>query len=100
MTRDDKSLVFLGFLIGLPVVAWVSMAAWRYGVERPVLRGLVRVAKLTPEDNFLIGALVLGAFAGFFLGDWIIRRYDSRFGGAGFKAFLPGTGMISHRSLH
>ncbi len=99
MTRDDKSFVFLGFLIGLPVVAWVSMAAWRYGVERPVLRGLVRVAKLTPEDNFLIGALVLGAFAGFFLGDWIIRRYDSRFGGAAFKRFLRGTRMISHRSL-
>ena len=99
MTRDDKSLVFLGFLIGMPVVAWLSMTAWRYGIERPVLRGLLRVAKLTPDDNFLIGALVIGAFAGFLLGDWLVRRYDSRFGGAPFRRFLRGTRMISHRSL-
>jgi len=99
MTRDDKSLVFLSLLIGLPVVAWVSVAAWRYGVERPVVRGFVKIAKLTPQDNFLIGALVVGAFTGFFLGDWIVRRYDSKFGGGAFKRFLRGTRMISHRSL-
>ena len=99
MTRDDKSLVFLSLLIGLPVVAWVSVAAWRYGVERPVVRSFVKIAKLTPEDNFLIGALVVGAFTGFFLGDWIVRRYDSKFGGAAFKRFLRGTRMINHCSL-
>ena len=99
MTRDDRNLVFLALLLGMPLTAWISMALIRYSVERPVLRGLVRVAKLTPEDNFLIGALVVGAFAGFFLGDWIVRRFDSRFGGAAFRRFLRGTRMISHRSL-
>ena len=99
MTRDDRNLVFLGVLIGMPLAAWISMAVIRYSVERPVLRSLVRVAKLTREDNFLIGALVIGAFAGFFLGDWIVRRFDSQFGGAAFRRFLRGTRMISHRSL-
>ena len=99
MTRDDKGLVFVGLLVGVPIAAWLSIAAWRYGFERPVLRGLWRVAKLTQEDNFLIGALVVGAFTGFFAADWLIRRYDSRFGGAAFKRFLRGTRMISHRSL-
>src|SRR5438105_3059982 len=99
MTRDDKGVVFVAFMVALPVLAWTSVAAWRYGVEPPVVRGLVRIAKLTPQDNFLVGALVLGAFAGFFLGDWIVRRYDSQFGGASFKRFLRGTRMISHRSL-
>ena len=99
MTRDDKSIVFLGFLIGCPVVAWLSAAVLRHGVERPVLRGLVRVAKLTPDDNLLMGALVAGAFAGFLIGDWIVRRFDSQFGGAAFRRFLRGTRMISHRSL-
>ena len=99
MTRDDKGVVFVAFMVALPVLVWTSVAAWRYGVEPPVVRGLVRIAKLTPQDNFLVGALVLGAFAGFFLGDWIVRRYDSQFGGASFKRFLRGTRMISHRSL-
>lgn len=99
MTRDDKGTLFVGLLIAFPVLAWTAVAAWRYGLERPVVRGLVRIARQTPEDDFLIGALALGAFAGFFLGDWIVRRYDSQFGGAGFKRFLRGTRMISHRSL-
>ena len=99
MTRDDRSLVFLALLLGMPLAAWIAMALIRYSVERPMLRSLVRVAKLTPEDNFLIGALVIGAFAGFILGDWIVRRFDSQFGGAAFRRFLRGTRMISHRSL-
>ena len=99
MTRDDKNLVFIGVMVGLPVVAWLSVAAWRYEVEQPVGRGLLRIAKLTPHDDFLIGALVLGVLAGFALADWIVRRYDTHFGGASFKRFLRGTRMISHRGL-
>jgi type IV secretory pathway TraG/TraD family ATPase VirD4 len=99
MTRDDKQLVFAGFLVGLPVVSWLTVAAWRYGIDRPVARGLARIAKLTPSDDFLIGALVLGLAAGFFLGDWLVRRFDTQFGGAAFKRFLRGTRMISQRSL-
>jgi type IV secretory pathway TraG/TraD family ATPase VirD4 len=99
MTRDDKHLVFAGFLVALPVVAWLSVAAWRYGIDRPVARGLARIVKLTPRDDFLIGALVLGLVAGFFLGDWLVRRFDTQFGGAAFKRFLRGTRMISQRSL-
>lgn len=99
MTRDDKHLVFAGFLVVLPVVAWLSMAAWRYGIDRPVAHGLARIAKLTPRDDFLIGALVLGLVAGFFLADWLVRRFDTQFGGAAFKRFLRGTRMISQRSL-
>lgn len=99
MTRDDKQLVFFGFLLGLPIVAWLSMAAWRYGIERPFARGLVRIAKLTPQDDFLIGALFVGLAVGFFVADCIIRRYDTRFGGAPFKRFLRGTRMTSHQSL-
>jgi len=99
MTRDDKHLVFAGFLVALPVVAWLSVAAWRYGIDRPVARGLARVAKLTPGDDFLIGALVLGLVAGFFVADWLVRRFDTQFGGAAFKRFLRGTRMISQRSL-
>jgi type IV secretory pathway TraG/TraD family ATPase VirD4 len=99
MTRDDKNLVFIGVMVGLPVVAWLSVAAWRYEVDQPVGRGLLRIAKLTPHDDFLIGALVLGVLAGFALADWIFRRYDTHFGGASFKRFLRGTRMISHRGL-
>ena len=99
MTRDDRSLVFVAAMLGLPLVAWLSVAAWRYGVERPIGRGLLRITKLTPHDDFLIGALVLGSLAGFVLADWIVRRYDTQFGGASFKRFLRGTRMISHRSL-
>jgi type IV secretory pathway TraG/TraD family ATPase VirD4 len=99
MTRDDKNLVFIGVMVGLPVVAWLSVAAWRYEVDQPVGRGLLRIAKLTPHDDFLIGALVLGVLAGFALADWIVRRYDTHFGGASFKRFLRGTRMISHRGL-
>jgi len=99
MTRDDKHLVFAGFLVVLPVVAWLSMAAWRYGIDRPVAHGLARIAKLTPRDDFLIGALVLGLVVGFFLADWLVRRFDTQFGGAAFKRFLRGTRMISQRSL-
>src|SRR5581483_816342 len=99
MTRDDKNLVFVGLAVGFPLLAWLSVAAWRYGVERPVARGLVRIAKATPEDGFLIGALALGALAGVGLADWIVRRYDTQFGGAAFKRFLRGARMISHRSL-
>jgi len=82
MTRDERSLVFVAAMLGMPLVAWLSVAAWRYGLERPVARGLLKVAKLTPHDDFLIGALVIGALAGFVLADWIIRRYDTQFGGA------------------
>jgi type IV secretory pathway TraG/TraD family ATPase VirD4 len=99
MTKDDKHLVFAGFLVVLPVAAWLSMAAWRYGIDRPVAHGLARIAKLTPRDDFLIGALVLGLAAGFFLADWLVRRFDTQFGGAAFKRFLRGTRMISQRSL-
>lgn len=99
MTRDDKNLVFIGVMVGLPVVAWLSVAAWRYEVDQPVGRGLLRIAKLTPHDDFLIGALVLGVLAGFALANWIVRRYDTHFGGASFKRFLRGTRMISHRGL-
>lgn len=99
MTRDDKQFVFLGFLLGLPVASWLCVAAWRYGIDRPIARGLLRIAKLTPEDQFLTGALFLGLVAGFFVADWIIRRYDTQFGGAGFRRFLRGTRMTSHRSL-
>ncbi|HZF19446.1 MAG TPA: type IV secretion system DNA-binding domain-containing protein, partial [Burkholderiales bacterium] len=99
MTRDDKHLVFAGFLVVLPVAAWLSMAAWRYGIDRPVAHGLARIAKLTPRDDFLIGALVLGLVVGFFLADWLVRRFDTQFGGAAFKRFLRGTRMISQRSL-
>lgn len=99
MTRDDRNFVFIGVMLGLPLVAWLGVAAWRYGVERPVARGLLRIAKLTPHDDYLIGALVLGVLGGFVLADWIIRRYDTQFGGASFKRFLRGARMISHRSL-
>lgn len=99
MTRDDKNIVFIGVMVGLPFVAWLSVAAWRYEVDQPVGRGLLRIAKLTPHDDFLIGALVLGVLAGFALADWIVRRYDTHFGGASFKRFLRGTRMISHRGL-
>ena len=67
MTRDDRNLVFIGVMVGLPLVAWLSVAAWRYGVERPIARGLLRIAKLTPHDDFLIGALVLATLVGFVL---------------------------------
>src|SRR6266513_3324170 len=99
MSRDDKQLVFAGCLVVLPVVAWLSMAAWRYGIDRPGAHGLARIAKLTPRDDFLIGALVLGLVAGFFVADWLVRRFDTQFGGAAFKRFLRGTRMISQRSL-
>src|SRR5712664_2754006 len=81
MTRDDKHLVFAGFLVVPPVVAWLSVAVWRYGIDRPVAHGLARIAKLTPRDDFLIGALVLGLVSGFFLADWLVRRFDTQFGG-------------------
>lgn len=99
MNRDDKQLVFAAFLVGLPAVAWLSVAAWRYGIDRPVARGLARIAKATPRDDFLIGALVVGLVAGFFVADWFVRRFDPQFGGAAFKRFLRGTRMISQQSL-
>jgi len=99
MTRDDRILVFVVAMLGLPLVAWLSVAAWRYGLERPVARALLKVAKATPHDDFLLGALLLGTLAGFLLADWAVRRYDTQFGGASFKRFLRGTRMISHRSL-
>ena len=58
MTRDDRSPVFVAAMLGLPLVAWLSVAAWRYGVERPVARGVLKVAKLTPYDDFLIGTVI------------------------------------------
>lgn len=99
MTRDDKQYVFLGFLLGLPIISWLGMAMWRYGIDRPVARGLVRIAKLTPQDQFLMGALFAGLAIGFFTADAIIRRYDTQFGGAGFRRFLRGTRMTSQRGL-
>src|SRR6266516_2749847 len=95
MTRDDKHLVFAGFLVVLPVVAWLSMAAWRYGIDRPVAHGLARIAKLTPGDDFQLGALVLALVVGFLLAGRPVRRRDTRFGGAAFKRCLPVTRMIS-----
>src|SRR5258708_37351472 len=94
MTRDDKHLVFAGFLVVLPVAAWLSMAAWRYGIDRPVAHGLARIAKLTPRDDFLIGALVLGLVAGFFLADWLVPRFDPPLRGAPVTPVLPGTRLI------
>jgi type IV secretory pathway TraG/TraD family ATPase VirD4 len=99
MNRDDRQLVFAGLLVGLPVAAWLAVATLRYGIERPVARDLVRIARLTPGDEFLVGALVLGLVAGFFLADWIVRRFDAQFGGAAYKRFVRGTRMISQRSL-
>lgn len=99
MTRDDRSVVFVGAILGLAFVTWLGAAAWRYGVERPVARGLMRIAELTPRDGLLIGALALGALVGFLLADWAFRHYDTEFGGAAFKRFLRGTRMISHRGL-
>src|SRR5256885_17216812 len=90
MTRDDKLLVFAGFLVVLPAAAWLSVAAWRYGIDRPVARGLARIAKLTPGDDFLIGALVLGLVAGFFLADWLGRAFGTQFGGAGVNGVFGG----------
>ena len=75
MTRDDKQYVFLGLLLGLPIVSWLCMAAWRYGINRPVARGLLRIAKLTPQDQFLMGALVIGLTVGFFVADQIGRAH-------------------------
>ncbi|AJP48608.1 hypothetical protein PG1C_09450 [Rugosibacter aromaticivorans] len=99
MTRDDKNYVFLGILFGLPIVSWLCMAAWRYGIERPVARGLVRIARLTPQDQFLMGALGVGLASGLFIAHRIVQHYDTQFGGAGFRRFLRGTRMTSHRSL-
>ncbi|MBF6570161.1 MAG: DUF853 family protein, partial [Candidatus Binataceae bacterium] len=99
MTREDRSFVFVGATLGLPLVAWLGAALWRYGVERPVSRGLLRVAELTPRDGVLIAALLVGALAGFLLAAWIVHRYDAQFGGAAFKRFLRGTRMVSHRGL-
>src|SRR5258708_37938802 len=98
MNRDDKQLVFAGFMVGLPVVAWLSTAAWRYGIDRPVARGLARVGKLTPQDDFLIGALVLGLVAGFFAADWLVRRVDPPFRRPAFKPVIPGARMLRQRS--
>ena len=50
---------------------------------RPVARGLLKIAKATPDDDFLLGALLLGTLAGFLLADWVVRRYDTQFGGVG-----------------
>src|SRR5258706_11189310 len=99
MTRDDKHLVFAGFLVVLPVVAWLSMAAWRYGIDRPVAHGLARIAKLTPRDDFLIGALVLGLVVGFFLADWLVPRVGTPLRGAAVKRFPPGTPPVNPPKL-
>lgn len=99
MTRDDKNIVFLGFLFGLPAVSWLCMAAWRYSIDRPVAHDLVRIARLTPQDQFLMGALGVGLVAGFFAAHRIVQHYDTQFGGAGFRRFLRGTRMTSHRGL-
>src|SRR5258708_35016017 len=99
MNRDDKQLVFAGFMVGSPVVAWLSTAAWRYGIDRPVARGLARVAKLTPQDDFLIRALVLGLGAGFFAADWFVPRFDPQLGGAAVHRFIRGARTVKSRRL-
>jgi len=99
MTRDDKNLVFLGSVVAVALIAWLSAGALRYGFEQPVARSLLRIARLTPRDEVLAGALVLGVLAGWGLAAWIVRRYDTQFGGAPFKRFLRGARMISHRNL-
>lgn len=99
MTREDKSAVFLGCLFGLPIVAWLIAAMWRYDIDKPVVRSLVQIAKLTPHDQVLMGTLCIAALAGFFVSHAVIRRYDTLFAGAGFRRFLRGTRMVSRRSL-
>jgi len=63
------------------------MAAWRYGNRSARRPRLARIAKLTPRDDFLIGALfsVLSSDS-----SWRLARprFDTQFGGAAFKRFL------------
>lgn len=99
MTRDDKQYVFLGCVLVLPIVSWLAMAAWRYGIDQPAARGLVKLARLTPQDQCLIGALAVGLASGFLIAHWVTQHFDTKFGGAGFRRFLRGTRMTSHYSL-
>src|SRR5687768_5290185 len=99
MTRDDKSIVFTATAALTPVAAWLATAGWQYGFDRPFSRALIEVAKRTPHDELLLGSLLAGAAGGLLLGDYLVRRFDTKFGGAGFKRFLRGTEMVSHRTL-
>jgi len=99
MTREDKALVFATSLAVLPAASWLGTAEVRYGLESPYARSVVRVAKHTPRDKWLIGSLIAGAGGGLLFAAYAVRRFDTQFGGAGFKRFLRGTQMTSHRSL-
>lgn len=99
MNRDDKTVVFVISLALVPAMTWFATAAWRFGLERPYARAVIRLAKHTPNDDLLLGSLIAGVTGGLLLGSYVVRRFDTQFGGAGFKRFLRGTQMASHRSL-
>jgi type IV secretory pathway TraG/TraD family ATPase VirD4 len=83
----------------MPAMTWLAAAAWQYGFDRPYARAVIRLAKQTPRDDFLLTSLVAGVAGGLLLGVYVVRRFDTQFGGAGFRRFLRGTQMASHRSL-
>lgn len=99
MTRDDKAIVLATLMVLTPLVLWLSSAAWLYGIERPYTRSILRVAKQTPASDVLMGSLACGLLGGFGIAVFLIRRYDTHFGGAGFRRFLRGTRIVSHHSL-
>src|SRR5581483_12267556 len=99
MTRDDKAVVFATFLTLIPAAAWLSAGAWLYGLERPYTRSLLRFAKQTPGNDALLGSLAGGIAGGLVLAVTLIGRYDSHFGGAGFRRFLRGTRIVNHHVL-
>lgn len=99
MNRDDKGLLYAASATLMPAIAWVSAASMRYGVERPYARALFRIAKQTPADQVLVSSLIAGVAGGVALAAFLVRRYDTHFGGAGFRRFLRGTRMVSHTAL-
>ncbi len=99
MTPDDKSIVFTAAAALTPLATWLTTAGWQYGFDRPLSRAVVQVVRQTPHDGLLLGSLVAGAAGGLLLGDYLVRRFDTKFGGAGFRRFLRGTQMASHRTL-
>jgi type IV secretory pathway TraG/TraD family ATPase VirD4 len=99
VTRDDKTVVYVSALIVVPAASWAVLATWRYGWDRPYGRALLRLVRHTATDDVLIGSVVVGLLGALLLGAYIVRRYDSQFGGAGFKRFLRGAQMTSHRTL-
>jgi hypothetical protein len=99
MTRDDKAIAFVTSGAVVPVLTWLAAVGWQYGFDRPYARAVIRLAKQTPQDDVLIASLVAGIAGGLLLGAYVVRRFDTQFGGAGFRRFLRGTQMASHRSL-